>query len=139
MSKLWGSLQKLSKVVISDAMPFSLSKSVCPSPLLKNFVLIVPPFSIYGLGLQQPPVFIHVFRLGHKKSVKPLNYCPLHVLRPLGMCPVCRSEQRRSPTPICITICYTDSSIGVGIHQWLSRHSRYVYSTPTGHLPLPCF
>ena len=54
-------------------------------------------------------------------------------------CPVSRSEQRRSPTQRYITILYTDSSIGVGIHQWLSRHSRYVYSTPTGHLPLLCF
>ena len=47
-------------------------------------------------------------------------------------CPVSRSEQRRSPTPICITILYTDSSIGVRIHQWLSSIEGMYIAHPRG-------
>ena len=119
-------------------MPFSLSKSVCPSPLLKNFVLIVPPFSIYGQGLRQPQMFIKYWDSDIKKTWSPELSLASH-LEARRKCPVSRSEQRRSPTLRGITNHYTDSSIGVRIHQWLSSDSGHVYSTPTGHLLLLCF
>ena len=53
--------------------------------------------------------------------------------------PCLSKRATQKPTPRGITIHYTDSSIGARIHQWLSRHRGYVYSTPTGHLPLLCF
>ena len=55
-------------------------------------------------------------------------------------CPVCRNEQRRSPTPICI---YVPSST-----YWKPRctdtpmagmYGRAVYNIPKGHSPLLCF
>ena len=59
----------------------------------------------------------------------------LHVLRP-SHCLVCRNEQRRSPTPICVYMTITiphyahwrdDTPMAV----WQVRH---VYNIPTGHL-----
>ena len=119
-------------------MPFNLSKSVLPSPLLKNFVL-TPCQSFVGFRASATLRFIrNDWTSRHKKAWSPALSLASHP-EALGIALQVEASNVEAPRRYDITNHYTDSSIGVRIHQWLSRDSGHVYSTPTGHLPLPCF